>query len=68
MKKVSKNKLQLKSKPWITSGIQKYFSLKNKLLSKFIKLKDADLKSEDNLSTLLKKKLLSTLLKGSKQS
>ena len=29
LKKVSKSKLKFKSKPWITSGIQKSISLKN---------------------------------------
>ena len=43
LKKVSKNKLKFKSKPWITSGIQKSISVKSKLLSKLKKLKDADL-------------------------
>ena len=46
LKKVSKHKVKFKSKPWTPSGIQKSISEKNKLLSKFIKLKEADLKNE----------------------
>ena len=40
LKKISKNKLKFKDKPWITSGLQKSISIKNRFLSKFIKLKD----------------------------
>ena len=36
-KKISKYKLKFKTKPWITFGIQKSISVKNKLLKKFIK-------------------------------
>ena len=36
--------LKLKSKPCISSSIEKSISLESKLLSKFIKLKDTDLK------------------------
>ena len=46
LKKVSKLKLKFKSKPKITSGIQKSISAKNKLLSKLIKLIDVNLKNK----------------------
>ena len=36
-KKISKYKLKFKSKPWITPGLQKSISVKNKFLSDFIK-------------------------------
>ena len=35
-KKTNKYKLKFKSKPWITPGLQKSFSVKNKLLSDFL--------------------------------
>ena len=40
LKKISKNKLKFKDKPWITPGLQMSISIKNQFLSKFIKLKD----------------------------
>ena len=40
LKKISKNKLTFKDKPWITSVLQKSISIKNHYLSKFIRLKD----------------------------
>ena len=39
-KKINKYKLKFKAKPWITFGIQKSISIKNKLLKKFINKKD----------------------------
>ena len=40
LKKISKNKLKFRDKPWINTGLQKSISIKNQFLSKFIKLKD----------------------------
>ena len=40
LKRVKKYKLKFKSKPWITLGLQKSISLKNKLLTNFINKKD----------------------------
>ena len=40
LKKISKNKLKFRDKPWINTGLQKFISIKNQFLSKFIKLKD----------------------------
>ena len=37
--KIDKYKLRFKSKPWITLGLQKSISVKNKLLTKFINTK-----------------------------
>ena len=37
---------QVQTKPWITPGLQKSISVKNKLLKKFIKLKEPSLKNE----------------------
>ena len=44
--KINKYKLKLKSKPWITLGLQKSISVKNKLLTNFINKKDAIPKEE----------------------
>ena len=60
------NKLKFKSKSWITSGIQKPISVKNELLSKFIKLKDTNLKSEHHSKHKNYKNLLPTSSKRSK--
>ena len=46
LRKTSKYKLKFKTKPWITFGIQKSVSIKNKLLKKFISKKDTQLKAE----------------------
>ena len=39
LKRIDKYKLRFKSKPWITLGLQKSISVKNKLLSKFANTK-----------------------------
>ena len=39
LKRIDKYKLRFKSKPWITLGLQKSISVKNKLLTKFINTK-----------------------------
>ena len=44
LKRINKYKLKFKSKPWITLGLQKSISLKNKLLTNFINNKDPILK------------------------
>ena len=46
LKKVKKHKLKFKSKPWITLGLQKSISMKNKLLTNSINKKDTTLKEE----------------------
>ena len=46
LKRVKKYKLKFKSKPWITLGLQKSISVKNKLLTNFINKKDPILKEE----------------------
>ena len=43
--------LKSKSKPWITLGLQKSISVKNKLLTNFINKKDPILKVEFTLTT-----------------
>ena len=46
LKRVNKYKMKFKSKPWITLGLQKSISVKNKLRKKFINKKDPVLKEE----------------------
>ena len=46
LERVKKYKLKFKSKPWITLGLQKSISVKNKLLTNFINKKDSILKEE----------------------
>ena len=48
LKRINKYKLKFKSKPWITLGLQKSISMKNKLLTNFINKKDPTLKEEFN--------------------
>ena len=68
LKRVKKYKLNFK--PWMTLGLQKSISVKNKLLTNFINKKDPTLKEECH-TWLTKKKyrnLLSTHIKKSKQA
>ena len=44
LKRINKYKLKFKSKPWITLGLQKSVSVKNKLLVNFTNKKDPILK------------------------
>ena len=41
LKRINRNKLKLKSKPWITPVIQKSIVVKNNLLKRFINVKDS---------------------------
>ena len=68
LKKLTKQKLKFKTKPWITPGLQKSISVKNKLLTKFIKLKEPTLKNEAHTKYKLYRNMLATLLKRSKQT
>ena len=68
LKKISKQKLKFRNKPWITLGLQKSISIKNHLLTKYIKLKDVTLKNEAQIKYKQYRNLLSTLMKESKQS
>ena len=68
LKKINKYKVKFKSKPWITLGLQKSISLKNKLLANFINKKDPILKEELHTNHKKYRNLLSTLLKKSKQA
>ena len=44
LKRINKYKLKFKSKPWITLGLQKSISVKNKLLTNFINKMDLAIK------------------------
>ena len=68
LKKLTKQKLKFRTKPWITPGLQKSISIKNKLLTKFIKLKEPTLKNEAHTKYKLYRNMLTTLLKRSKHT
>ena len=68
LKAINKYKLKLQSKPWVTLGLQKSISVKNKLLANFINKKDPILKEEFHTNYKKYRNLLSTLLKKSKRA
>ena len=68
LKRINKHKIKLKSKPWITIGLQKSISVKNKLLKNFINKKDPVLKEEFHTNYKKYRNLLSTIMKKSKQA
>ena len=68
LKKINKCKLKFRSKPWITTGLQKSISVKNRFLTNFIKNKDPAKKAELHLQYKNHRNLLSTLLKKSKEN
>ena len=67
-KKISKYKLKFQLKPWITPGLQKSVSVKNKFLCGFIKKKDPAIKAELHLKYKNHRSLILTFLKRSKQN
>ena len=66
LKRINRYKMKFKSKPWITLGLQKSISVKNKLLKNFINKKDPILKEEFHTNYKKYRNLLSTLMKKSK--
>ena len=68
LKRINKYKLKFKPKPWITLGLQKSISVKNKLLTNFMNKKDPALKEEFHIKYKNYRNLLSTLIKKSKQA
>ena len=66
--KIDTYKLRFKSKPWITLGLQKSTSVKNKSLIKFINMKHPILKEETHIEYKNYRNMLSTLMKKSKQA
>ena len=63
LKKVSKNKIKFKNKPWISPGLQKSISIKNQFLSKFIKLKDPCKKGNPYKIQAIQKSYINTIKK-----
>ena len=51
VKKISKQKLKFRNKPWIALGLKKSISIKDHLLTKYMKLKVVILKTEAQLNT-----------------
>ena len=68
LKKINKCKLKFKSEPWITLGLQKSISVKNKLLANFINKKDPILKEEFHTDYKKYRNLLYSLMWKSKQA
>ena len=68
LKRVNKYKMKFKSKPWIILGLQKSISVEKKLLKNSINKKDPLLKEEIHTNYKKYRKLLSTLMKKSKQA
>ena len=68
LKRIKKYKFKFKSKPWITLGLQKSISVKNKLFVNFINKKDPILKEEFHTNYKKYRNLISTLMKRSKQA
>ena len=66
-KKINKYKLKVKFKSWTNLGLQKSISQKNKLLTNFINKKGPILKEEFYTNYKKYRKLLSNLMKKSKQ-
>ena len=67
-KKISKYKLQFKTKPWITPALQESISIKNALFEGNIKLKSPVKKNKVHQQYKYYRNLLSTLIKKSKQN
>ena len=67
-KRINKYKLKFKSKPWITLGLQKSISVKNKLLANYINKRDPILKKGFHTKYKIYRNLLSNLMKKSKQA
>ena len=63
LKKLSKNELKFKDKPWITHGLQKSISIKNQFLSKFIKLKDPNKKGSPYKIQAIQKSFINSIKK-----
>ena len=68
LKKINKYKLKFRSKPWITTGLQKSLTVKNKFVTNFIKKKDPAKKAELHLEYKNHRNLLSNLLRQSNEN
>ena len=63
LKRINKCKLKFKSKPWITLGLQKPISVKNKLLTYYSNKRNPILKEEFHTKNKIYRNLLSTLMR-----
>ena len=68
LERIKKYKLKFQSKRWITLGLQKSISVKNKLLKDFINKKDPVLKEEFHTKCKKYRNLLFTFMKKIKQA
>ena len=75
LKKVNQTEIKIQNRAldytWLTKkniSIKNTFSIKNKLLTKFIKLKEPTLKNEAHTKYKLYRTMLATLLKRSKHT
>ena len=68
LKRINKYKFKFKSKLWITLGLQKLISVKNKLLTDYINKTDPILKEGFHTKYKIYRNLFFTLLKKSKQA
>ena len=67
-KRINKYKVKFKSKPWITLGLQKSMSVKNKLLTNFFNKEETILNEKFPTKYKKYKNLYSTLMKKSIQT
>jgi len=65
-RKLSKQDMKFKSKPWITNGLKNSIKIKNGLLKKYIKCKDITKKEQLHNTFKEYRNLLETMLKQSK--
>ena len=63
LKKISKQKLKFRNKSWTTPSIQKSISIKNKLLTKYVKVNGVTLKNEAQIKYKQCRNLLATQMK-----
>ena len=68
LKEITKQKLKFRNKPWLALGQQKSISIKNHLLTKYIKLKNVTLKNKTQIKYKQYRNLLSTLMRENKRS
>ena len=68
LKKISKQKIKFRNKPWITLGLQKSVSIKNHLLTKHTKLIDATTKNETKTNNKQYRNLCIVMKNGKKSS
>ena len=68
LKKLSKYKLKFKTKPWITTALQKSVPIMKQLFREFINKKEIAQKTELHIKYKSYRNLLSTLMRNSKRN